>query len=184
MARKRTAVKRGAAKGVRRAARRPAGARVQPIPAGYHSVTPYLTLNEAAKALEFYTRAFGARVTERMPGPGGKLAHAELRIGDSVVMLSDEMPASKCKAPASLGGATASLFLYVPNVDRAWQRAVGAGCQVVTPLADMFWGDRYGTLQDPFGNVWGLASHKEDVSRAELKRRAQAAMSQMAGPPP
>ena len=185
MAQKRKAAKRsrGAAKRPRPAARRTGGKKISPIPKGYHSVTPYLTANDGAKALDFYTRAFGARVTERMPGPGGKLMHAEMRIGDSVVMLSDEMPQSKCKAPTSLGGATAMLFLYVPNVDRAFQRALDAGCQVVAPLADMFWGDRYGSVQDPFGNVWGLATHTEDVSPAEMKRRGQAAMAQMAGAP-
>jgi PhnB protein len=185
MAKRRKAAKRsrGAAKRPRPAARRTGGKTISPIPKGYHSVTPYLTASDGAKALDFYTRAFGARVTERMPGPDGKLMHAEMRIGDSVVMLSDEMPQSKCKAPTSLGGATAMLVLYIPNVDRAFRRAVDAGCQVVAPVADMFWGDRYGAVQDPFGNVWGLATHTEDVRPAEMKRRAQAAMAQMAGTP-
>ena len=170
-----------ARKAMKRPKARPrAPKKVGPIPTGYHSVTPYLTVNNGVGALEFYTRAFGARETERMPGPGGKLMHAELRIGDSVIMLSDELPGtSTCKAPTSLGGTTAAVFLYVPNVDAAFKRAVEAGCKVLMPLADMFWGDRFGKLEDPFGNQWGMATHQEDVPPKEMGRRAQAAMAQM-----
>lgn len=153
---------------------------VKPVPEGYHTVTPYLTVRDAAQAIDFYKRVFGATEIMRMPGPDGKsLVHAELRIGDSVVMLSDEMPGmSTCHAPTSLGGTTVALFLYVPNVDATFKRAVGAGCKVLRPLADMFWGDRYGQVEDPFGNQWALATHKEDVTPKEMKRRAQAAMAQ------
>jgi PhnB protein len=151
--------------------------RVKPIPAGYRTVTPYLTVHDAAGALDFYRRAFGGRQTERMDGPGGKVMHAEFRVGDSVVMLSDELPGmSSCRAPRSLGGTTGMLFLYVPDVDAAFKRAVDAGCKVLLPATDMFWGDRFCKLEDPFGNQWGLATHKEDVSPAQMRRRAVAAM--------
>ena len=166
-----------AAKGAKPAAK-PKG--VRPVPAGYHTVTPYLTVNDGARALEFYARAFGAREVERMPGPGGKLMHAELRIGDSVVMLSDEFPGmSTCKAPTTLGGTTGSIFLYVPDVDPAFRRAVEAGCKVLMPLTNMFWGDRFGKLEDPFGNQWTMATHVEDVAHDEMKRRADDAMAKM-----
>ena len=154
---------------------------VKPIRPGYHSVTAYLTVGDGTRALDFYTRAFGAKVTERMPGPGGKLMHAEFRIGDSVVMLSDELPQGGTRSPQSLGGASGSLFLYVPNVDAAFRRAVDAGCHPTMPPADMFWGDRFGRLVDPFGHHWGLATHKEDLTPAEMGKRAQAAMAQMPG---
>jgi PhnB protein len=156
--------------------------KVQPVPAGYHTVTAYLTVNDGARALEFYQRAFGAREIERMPGPGGKLMHAEFKVGDSMVMLSDEFPGmSSCKAPTSLGGTTVTMFLYVPDVDAAFRRAVTAGCKVIAPVMDMFWGDRFGKLEDPFGNQWSMATHKEDVSPAEMAQRAQAFMAKMGG---
>ena len=154
--------------------------KVQAVPAGYHTVTPYLTVNDGAGALEFYKRAFGARETERMPGPGGKLMHAELRIGDSVVMLSDEFPGmSTCRAPKSLGGTTGSIFLYLPDVDPAFRKAVDAGCKILMPLTNMFWGDRFGKLEDPFGNQWTMATHVEDVTPDEMRRRAADAMARM-----
>jgi PhnB protein len=156
--------------------------KVRPVPDGYHTVTAYLTVNDGARALEFYTRAFGAREIARMPGPGGKIMHAEFTIGDSYVMLSDEFPGmSSCKAPTTLGGTTVSMFLYVPDVDATFRRAVEAGCKVVAPVMDMFWGDRFGKLEDPFGNQWSMATHKEDVSPAEMAQRAQAFMSKMGG---
>jgi len=154
--------------------------KVQPVPAGYHTVTPYLTVSDGAGALAFYGRAFGAREVMRMPAPGGKLGHAEMRIGDSVVMLSDEFPGmSTCKAPTSLGGTTGSLMVYVPNVDAAFKRAVDAGCKSLTAPTDMFWGDRFGKLEDPYGNQWGLATHKEDVPPKAMAERGKAAMAQM-----
>jgi PhnB protein len=155
--------------------RRAATRRARAVPKGYHTATPYLTVSDGMAALEFYRRAFGARETERMPGPGGKVMHGELRIGDSVIMLSDEIPGmSTCKAPTSLGGTTGSVFLYLPDVDKTFQQAVAAGCKVLMPPTDMFWGDRFGKLEDPFGNQWGLATHKEDVPPAEIARRAAA----------
>ena len=156
--------------------------KVAPVPKGYHTVTPYLTVRGAVEAIEFYKRALGAREIMRMPGPDGKsVMHAELRIGDSIVMLSDELPTSSCKAPTTLGGTTTMLFLYVPNVDAAFKQAVNAGCKIVIPPADMFWGDRFGALEDTYGHLWGLATHKEDVSPKEMSRRAPAAMAQMEG---
>jgi uncharacterized glyoxalase superfamily protein PhnB len=156
-------------------ARKPA--KVSPVPPGYRTVTAYLTVKDGGAAIDFYKRAFGARERARMLGPDGKtVMHAELLIGDSIVMLSDEVPGmSTCRAPSSLGGTTGMLFLYLPNVDASFKRAVDAGCKVLMPATDMFWGDRFGKLEDPFGNQWGLATHKEDVGPAEMKRRTQAA---------
>jgi PhnB protein len=182
MAKAKKAAKRPAAKRAKpapRAAGPRTPAKVAPVPPGYHTVTSYLTVADGAAALDFYTQAFGAKVTQKMPGPGGKLMHAEFRIGDSIVMLSDEFPQGGTKSPRTLNGSTGSLFLYVPNVDAAFKRAVDAGCQVTMPLMDMFWGDRFGRVTDPFGHHWGLASHKEDVSPAEINRRTAVAMSQM-----
>jgi PhnB protein len=177
--------KRAKARNARRpagAARKPAPRRVSPVPAGYHTVTPYLTVNDGARALDVYASAFGARVKARMSGPGGRLMHAEFRVGDSIVMLSDEVPGmSTTRAPTSLGAATGSLFLYVPNVDAAFQKAVDAGCTALMPPTDMFWGDRFGKLRDPFGVEWGMATHKEDVPPKEMARRAEAAMAQRGG---
>jgi PhnB protein len=149
----------------------------RPIPKGFHSVTPYLTLNGAARALDFYKRAFGAQEVMRMDGPGGKIGHAEIKIGDSAIMLADEMPGSGSKSPQSLGGTTGGIFLYVENADAVFEQAVSAGAQVEAPLADMFWGDRYGRLKDPFGHSWSVATHKEDVAPAEMSKRMQQAMA-------
>ncbi|HXJ85160.1 MAG TPA: VOC family protein [Candidatus Methylomirabilis sp.] len=171
------------AKTTRGSAKRPAPRKVSAIPMGYHTVTPYLTLSEGARALEFYGEAFGAKVKMRMDAPGGRLGHAELRIGDSVIMVSDEFPQpGGTKAPSSLGGSSGSLFVYVPNVDASFKRAVEAGCQSIMPPTDMFWGDRFGRLVDPFGHHWGLATHREDVSPSQMKKRAAAAMAQMGQP--
>jgi PhnB protein len=149
---------------------------VKPIPEGYHTATPYLTVNDAGKAIDFYKRAFDAKEIMRMEGPPGKIVHAELRIGDSVIMLADEMPQSPTRAPQSVGGTTGGLFLYVNDVDSAYQKAVSAGGKAGMAPADMFWGDRYGQLTDPFGHSWSLATHKEDVAPEEMKKRMQAEM--------
>jgi PhnB protein len=143
----------------------------KPIPAGFHTVTPYLVVRGAAKAIDFYKRAFGAEERMRMPGPEGRVMHAEIQIGDSILMLSDEMPDMGSKSPQTLGGSPGSLFLYVQDVDRAFQRAVDAGAQVKMAVADMFWGDRFGQVVDPFGHEWGLATHKEDLTPQEIARR-------------
>jgi PhnB protein len=144
----------------------------KPIPDGYHTVTPSLTVRGGARAIDFYKQAFGAHERLRVHGPDGvSIMHAELQIGDSIVMLGDEYPDMGCVAPVSRGGATGSLFLYVPDVDAAFQRAVNAGAKVVMPVTDMFWGDRFGQVEDPSGHRWGLATHKEDVAPDELMRR-------------
>ena len=136
---------------------------VKPIPEGYHAVTPFLVLKDAHRAIEFYKRAFGAEERFRMPTPDGKVAHAELQIGDSVVMLSEAI-----QEPAT----SASMYLYVPNVDAVCQRAVAAGAEAAMPPTDMFWGDRFGRVVDPFGVRWGIATHNEDLSPQEIGRRA------------
>ena len=156
----------------------------KPIPAGYHSVTPYLVVSDAARAIDFYQRAFGAKQTVRMDGPDGKIGHAELKIGDSFIMLADEMAQGGARSPRSLGGTTVGIFLYVPDVDSAFKQAVSAGAKAEVPVADMFWGDRYGKLTDPFGHSWSLATHKEDVSPEEMKKRMKQAMEKMAQPQP
>lgn len=150
------------------------------IPHGYHTLTPQLAVQGADRAIDFYRRAFGAEVLTRMPGPDGKgIMHAELRIGDSIFFLSDEFPSTGCRSPQSLGGATASLHIYVRDVDAAFQRAVAAGAQVRMPVANMFWGDRYGRVADPFGHEWGLGTHKEDLTPEQIRARADAFFSKM-----
>ncbi len=154
--------------------------KVNPIPSGYHSVTPYLTLTDASRAIEYYKQAFGAQELWRMGGPQGKIGHAELKIGDSIIMLSDEMPGGQGRSPQSLGGSSAGVFLYVEDVDSVFNRAVGAGAKADMPPKDMFWGDRFGRLTDPFGHQWALATHIEDVPQEEMEKRARDAMAQMA----
>ena len=153
--------------------------RVKEIPKGFHTVTPYLTVTDAARAIDFYKRAFGAEEVLRMDSPDGKIAHAEIKIGDSIIMLSDEMPGYS-RSPQSLGGTAVNIFLYVKDVDQIFQQAVAAGARINMPVSDMFWGDRYGQVTDPFGHSWSLATHKEDVLPEELRKRTQAAMSKMA----
>ena len=157
-------------------------AKVKPIPDGYHTVTPYLVLDDCAAAIDFYKKAFGAEELFRMPGPDGKIGHAEIRIGDSPVMMSDEMsmPGQECvnKAPRSAGVATAGLFLYVTDVDSAFERAVKAGCTVRAPLMDMFWGDRYGKLVDPFGHHWSMSTKKEELTPEQIQQRFEEMMKQ------
>jgi PhnB protein len=154
---------------------------VKPIPEGYHSLQIYLAVEDAAKAIDFYKQAFGAEETIRMPGPEGKIAHAELQIGDSKLMLSDPFPQSSVRPPSERGGPTASVFMYVDDVDTTFEQAQRAGAEVETALEDMFWGDRFGTLSDPFGHVWSIATHKEDLSEEEMAERSKAAMAEMAG---
>ncbi len=149
------------------------------IPKGYHTITPNLVIRDAAKAIDFYKKAFGAEETMRMPGPGGKVMHAELKIGDSIVMLGDEMPEMGAKGPKAYGGSPVSFYVYVAKVDAAWKRAVDAGAKVVMPLADMFWGDRTGRLEDPFGHFWSLAQHVKDLTPEEIKKGQEAFFKQM-----
>jgi PhnB protein len=146
----------------------------KPIPEGYHTVTPYLVLRDAARALDFYKRALGATELLRFDAPGGKIGHAEIKVGDSVIMLADEMPDMGYRGPQSLGGTVVSLMVYVEDVDAQFKRAVDAGAKVKQDVKDQFYGDRSGTVEDPFGHVWTIATHKEDVSQDELMRRAEA----------
>ena len=153
------------------------------IPDGYRTVTPYITVKGAAQALDFYKRAFGAQGGECMIGPDGhSVMHAEIRIGDSFVMLSDEFPQMGSRSPQTLGGTTGSIFLYVPDVDAAFKRAIDAGAKAIMPPTDMFWGDRFGKLVDPFGHEWAIATHKEDLSSEEIQKRGAAAMASMGTP--
>jgi PhnB protein len=149
---------------------------VKPIPDGYHSVTPYLIVNGAARAIEFYKNAFGATELLRFDGPGGKIGHAEIKIGDSPIMLADEHPEMLARSPQSYGGSPVGILLYVNNVDAVASQAVAAGAKVVRPVKDQFYGDRSGTFEDPFGHQWTIATHKEDLSVEEMKRRLEDAM--------
>ena len=152
---------------------------VRAIPEGYHSITPSLTCRDAARAIDFYKRVFDAREIMRMAGPGGKVGHAELRIGDSVIFVSDPFPGMAAPSE-SAGVPVIYLFLYTEDVDSVFKRAVEAGCRVDMPLADMFWGDRFGKITDPFGHQWGLATHVEDVAPEEMKRRSEEWTKKMA----
>jgi PhnB protein len=149
--------------------------KVKPIPEGYHTATPYMHVRDAARAIEFYKKAFGAVERFRHADPQGKVGHAEIRIGNSIIMLADEFAPKDALGPLSRGGCTMTLMLYVENVDTLFQQAVSAGATVIQPLADQFYGDRSGGVKDPFGQVWYLATHVEDVSPEELQRRAAAA---------
>jgi PhnB protein len=151
----------------------------KPIPEGYHTVSPYLAVDNAARAIEYYAKAFGAKEVVRMDGPGGTIGHAELEVGDSRIMLSDPFPQASTQPPKELGGTTASVFMYVEDVDAVVKQAVDAGATVTMEVADQFWGDRFGTVTDPFGHVWSIATHVEDVPPDEMAERAKAAMAAM-----
>jgi PhnB protein len=151
----------------------------QAVPPGFHTLTPHLIVRDAAKAIEFYEKAFGAQLLHKMLTPEGKVMHAALKIGDSILMLNDEFPEWGALSPLSSGGSGVTLHLYLENVDGAFQRAVSAGADVKMPLMDQFWGDRYGTVSDPFGHAWSLATHVRDVSPQEMARAQQDAMAQM-----
>jgi len=149
----------------------------KPIPKGYHALTPSLAVDNATKAIEFYRRAFGAKERVRLPGPGDTIAHAELEIGDSVLMLADPFPQSILKPPKEVGGTSVGIFLYVEDVDEVVQQAIDAGATVSMPVEDQFWGDRYGSVTDPFGHLWQIATHKEDLSPEEILERGKTAMA-------
>ena len=155
---------------------------VKSIPEGFHSATPSLTVRGADKALDFYKRAFGAVERMRMPGPGGKIVHAEIKIGDSIIFLSDEFAEMKgaSRSPQTLGGASGGVCLYVADADAVFQQAVRAGAKPLMPLADMFWGDRFGSVTDPFGHIWAIATHKEDLTPEEIRKRQEAFFAQAA----
>ena len=154
---------------------------VKPIPEGYHSVTPYLIIKGAADAIEFYKQAFGATELFRFPAPDGKIGHAEIKIGDSPIMLADEFAEMGYKGPQALGGSPVSLMIYFEDVDTVFNRAVEAGASVKEAVQDKFYGDRTGTLTDPFGHVWHVSTHKEDVSMEEMEERAKQASAKASG---
>ncbi|MGA2496990.1 MAG: VOC family protein [Tepidisphaeraceae bacterium] len=149
---------------------------VQKIPSGYHTVTPYLIVNGAAAAIEFYKRAFGAAEILRLPGPDGRIMHAEIKIGDSPVMLGDECPEMNIRSPQTLGNTPVGMMLYVEDIDAVFAQAIAAGGRAVRPVADQFYGDRAGTLLDPFGHKWTIATHVEDVPAGEIQHRMEASM--------
>jgi PhnB protein len=146
---------------------------VKPIPQGYHSITPYLIVSDATRAIEFYKRAFGAAELFRLGAPGGKVGHAELKFGDSTVMLADEFPEMGARGPQTIGGSPVHLLLYVEDVDKVFATALSAGAVEARPVQDQFYGDRAGNLTDPFGHSWTIATHKEDVSAEEMARRSE-----------
>ena len=150
------------------------------VPEGYHSVTPHLTIRGAAEAIEFYKKALGAREIRRSPGPDGKLMHGEIQIGDSRIFLNDEFPEMGASSPSGLKGTPVTMHLFVEDCDGVFDKAVKAGATVAMPLADQFWGDRYGLVVDPFGHRWSIASHLKDMTPEQMRAAAQEAMKQMA----
>ena len=155
--------------------------KVNPIPDRYGNVTPYLIIGNASRALEFYKRVFGGIEEMRMEMPGGKIGHAEIRIGKSIIMLSDECPEMEARSPQSIGGSPVHMYLYVEDADATVEKAIKSGARVLQSVEDKFYGDRAGCIADPFGHVWSIATHKEDLSPDEMKKRADSAMAEMAG---
>lgn len=149
---------------------------VKPVPEGHHTATPYLIVQGAARAIDFYRKAFGAEELMRMADSAGRVGHAEIRIGDSRIMLADENPEIGHRGPKSIGGTPMGLMLYVENADEMFSRAVEAGAKVIRPMQDQWYGDRSGTIEDPFGHIWTVGTHKEDLDPEELRRRAKEAM--------
>jgi len=154
-------------------------AKVRAVPEGYHAITPILIVTDAAQALDFYRSAFGAEETVRMPGPDGRVMHAEMRLADSVFMLGEESPEMGARGPKSYGGSPVTLYVYVDDVDSAWDQAVKAGAKEISPLTNMFWGDRTGRLEDPFGHRWSLSQHIEDPTPEEMQKRQEEFFAQM-----
>jgi PhnB protein len=154
------------------------------VPEGYHTLSPYLTVDDAARAIDYYVSAFGAKELGRMEAPGGKIGHAELEVGDSRIMLSDSFPQASTRPPKELGGTSVSVFMYVEDVDAVVKQAVEAGATITMEVADQFWGDRYGAITYPFGHVWSIATHVEDVPPDEMAERAKAAMAAMGSESP
>lgn len=152
---------------------------IEKIPKDYHSITPVLIVKNGDEAIEFYKNGFGVEERCRMKAPDGRVAHAELKLGDSVFMLSDEYPEMKCHSPKTIGGSPVSMYVYVDDVDSIFNKAISAGAKVLDPVKDQFWGDRHGRLEDPFGHLWSIATHKKDLSEEEMKKAAEAAFSQM-----
>jgi PhnB protein len=155
-------------------------ASVKPVPEGFHTATPSLVVRDAGKAIDFYKKVFGAEERMRMPDPSGRIIHAEIKIGDSILFLSDEIPNMGGKSPQTLGAHTGGVYLYVPNVDEIHKRAIEAGAKSAGPVSDMFWGDRVGHFVDPFGHAWSVSTHVADLSEQEMEKGAQAFYAQMA----
>ncbi len=156
--------------------------KVDPVPKGFYTITPSLVVKDAAKAIEFYKRAFNAEQRDICYGPDGKsVMHAEMKIGNSIFMLNDEFPDMGCRSPLSLGGSPVSLYLYVDNADSWYERAIKAGAKSEMPVADMFWGDRFGSVVDPFGHKWALATHIKDLTPEEIKKGQEAWQKELAG---
>jgi PhnB protein len=149
-------------------------AKVKPVPDGYHTITPYLSVNGATAAIEFYKKAFGAREVLKLAQPDGRVGHAELQIGESRIMLADEFPQMEFRSPSAIGGTPVHLHMYVENVDAVVNQAVAAGAKLLRPVQDQFYGDRLGTVADPYGHVWHVSTHMEDLSMDELRKRAAA----------
>ena len=177
MKKRKQAAKPRARKASKAAPKKTKSKKVSPVPKGYHTVTPYLVFRGAAQAIEFYKKAFGAKELLRMPAPDGSIAHAELQIGDSRIMVGDESPQQGARAPQTVGGTPVHIFMYLKDVDQTFAQAAAAGATVDMPLTDMFWGDRYGKLTDPFGHKWNLATHIEDLSQKEMARRGAEAFA-------
>jgi len=154
--------------------------KVAPIPAGFHTLTPYLAVRDAVRAVEFYQKAFGAKVRGVHKTPDGKVMNADLKIGDSILLFSDESLGPQPCSPLSLGGTSVTVHIYVKDVDALFNQALAAGSKVIMPVMDAFWGDRYGMLEDPFGHRWSIATHKEDLAPAEIEKRGEAAFAEMA----
>jgi PhnB protein len=157
---------------------------IKPVPDGYHTATPTLTVDNGVRALDFYVKAFSAKKRSGVSSFEGKILHAEFQIGDSVFMLSDEFPGMGNKSPKSLGGSSGSVWLYVPDVDAVYRTAIAAGATSVSPPTDMFWGDRFASVRDPYGHMWSIATHREDVPPAEMERRSKEFYAQMANRTP
>ena len=152
----------------------------KPIPDGFHTTTPSLVVSNSKEAIEFYKKAFNANEIYQMPAPDGKIIHAMIQIGDSFVMMSDEFPAMGCKSPTSIGGTAVTLHLYVEDADKIFNQAVEAGAKVTMPIMDAFWGDRFGTITDPYGHSWAIATHQKDVSPEEMKKAGEEYFANMA----
>jgi len=152
----------------------------KPIPDGFHTATPSLVVSNSKEAIEFYKKAFDAKEIYQMPAPDGKIMHAMVQIGDSFVMMSDEFPGMGCKSPTSNGGTTVNLHLYVEDADKTFNRAVKAGAKVTMPIMDAFWGDRFGTISDPYGHSWAIATHQKDLSPEEMKKAGEEHFANMA----
>lgn len=153
--------------------------KIKAIPDGYHSITPYIVVEDTTEAIDFYKRAFDAKEISSNRLKDGKVIHAQIKVGDSFIMLSDEFPMGQCKSPKSIGGTPVMLHLFTENVDKLFNQAVSSGATVVMPVMNMFWGDRYGQIKDPFGHVWSIATHKEDLSPEEIQKKGEEAFSQM-----